>query len=135
MDQQTVPHHHVVSRIAVIILAIIMIIFGVYHFMQPQNLLVFVPAFLPGGKLWVYVVGIAFILAAIAFITHRMAKIAGYLLAALLFIFVLTVHLPNYLHAGDTDLRQMAFVSILKDTALAAFAMYIASNARNLDKD
>jgi uncharacterized membrane protein len=135
MNQQTVGHHHVVSRVAVIILAVVMIIFGVYHFMQPQNLLVYVPSFMPGGKVWVYLVGLAFILAAIAFITHRMAKLAGYLLAALLFIFVLTVHLPNYLHAGDADLRQMAFVSILKDTALAAFALYIASNAKNLDKD
>ena len=135
MNQQTVGHHHVVSRVAVIILAVVMIIFGVYHFMQPQNLLVYVPSFMPGGKVWVYLVGLAFILAAIAFITHRMAKLAGYLLAALLFIFVLAVHLPNYLNAGDTDLRQMAFVSILKDTALAAFALYIASNAKNLDKD
>src|SRR5919205_932268 len=98
MNQQTVGHHHVVSRVAVIILAVVMIIFGVYHFMQPQNLLVYVPSFMPGGKVWVYLVGLAFILAAIAFITHRMAKLAGYLLAALLFLFVLTVHLPNYLN-------------------------------------
>lgn len=135
MNQQIAAHHHIVSRIAVIILSIVMIVFGIYHFMQPQNMLVYVPSFMPGGILWVYLVGVAFILAAIAFITHRMAKLAGYLLAALLFIFVLAIHIPNYLHSGDNDMRQMAFVSILKDTAMAAFAMYIASNARNLDRD
>ncbi len=127
--------HSFVSRIAVIILAVVMIVFGLYHFMQPQSLLVYVPEFIPGGIIWVYFVGAAFILAAIAFITHKQAKIAGYLLALLLIIFVLTVHLPNYLHAGDADMKQMAFVSILKDTALAAFATYIGSNAANLDRD
>ena len=122
-----------ISRIAVIILAIIMILFGLYHFMQPQSLIVFVPQFMPGGIIWVYLVGVAFILAGIAFIAHKQVKMAGYLLALLLIIFVLAIHLPNYLHAGDADMKSMAFVNLLKDTALAAFAMYIGSEARNLD--
>lgn len=126
MTQQTV------SRIAVLILGIVMIVFGIYHFIKPKTLLVYVPEFIPGGMLWVYVVGLAFILAGVAFITHKQVKLAGYLLALLLIIFVVSIHFPNYLNAGDSDMKQMAFVSLLKDTALAAFAMYIASNARNL---
>ncbi|MCW3105575.1 MAG: hypothetical protein JWQ09_81 [Segetibacter sp.] len=124
---------HTISRIAVIILGVIMIAFGIYHFLRPQNLIVYVPEFMPGGILWVYLVGIAFILAGIAFIAHKKVKIAGYLLALLLIIFVITIHLPNYLHAADADMKSMAFVNLLKDTALAAFALYIGSEARNLD--
>ncbi len=124
---------HTVSRIAVTILGIVMIVFGLYHFFRPQNLLVYVPEFIPGGLLWVYVVGAAFILAGVAFITHKQVKLAGYLLALLLIIFVISIHLPNYLNAGDSDMKQIAFVSLLKDTALAAFAMYIASNAGKLE--
>lgn len=123
---------HIISRIAVIILGIVMIVFGLYHFIKPQTLLVYVPEFIPGGIVWVYVVGLAFVLAGVSFITHKRVKLAGYLLALLLFIFVLSIHLPNYLNAGDSDMKQVAFVSLLKDTALGAFAMYIASNARNL---
>ena len=126
---------HAVSRIAVVILGLIMIAFGVYHFMKPQNLLVYVPEFMPGGKLWVFLVGAAFILAAIAFILHKQVKLAGYLLALLLIIFVLTIHLPNWLNAGDNDESSKAFVNLLKDTALAAFAMYIGSNSQNFDKE
>ncbi len=125
--------HSIVSRVAVIILAIVMIVFGLYHFVAPQSLLVYVPEFLPGGIIWVYFAGAAFILAAIAFITHKQAKLAGYLLALLLIIFVLTIHLPNYLHSGDIGMKQMAFVSMLKDTALAAFSLYIGSNAKSLE--
>lgn len=125
--------HPIVSRIAVIILAIVMIVFGVYHFMAPQNLMAYVPDFLPGGIIWVYFAGGAFVLAAIAFLAHKQVRLAGYLLALLLIIFVLTIHLPNYLHAGSADIKQMEFVNILKDTAMAAFALYIGSNAKNFE--
>ena len=125
--------HHLVSRIAVIILAIVLICFGLYHFISPQNLAGYVPAFMPGGQIWVYIVGVAFILAGLAFIMHKQVRLAGYLLALLLFVFVLTIHLPNYLNSGSPEMRQLAFVNVLKDTALAAFALYLASNARNLE--
>jgi len=121
----------IVSRIAITILGIVLAVFGIYHFLNPESMLVYVPGFLPGGIVWVYIVGVAFILAAFAFFTHKMIRIAGYLLALLLAIFVLTVHLPNYLHSGDLELKQGAFVNLLKDTAIAAFALYIASTTRN----
>lgn len=63
------------SRIAVIILAIVMIVFGFYHFMHPRDMLIFVPGFLPGGIMWVYVVGVAFIIAGIALILHKWVKL------------------------------------------------------------
>ena len=125
--------HYLVSRIAVIILGIVLICFGLYHFISPQTLVNFVPAFLPGGTIWIYITGAAFILAGLAFILHKQVRLAGYLLALLLVIFVVTIHLPNYLNSGDPGLRQIAFVNVLKDTALAAFALYLASNARNLE--
>jgi uncharacterized membrane protein len=119
----------IISHVAIYLLAVIMIIFGVYHFQQPRNLLVFVPPYLPGGVTWVYIVGGAFILAAFAFITNKFVKLAGYLLAFLLIIFVVTIHLPNYRESGDVEMRQAAFINMLKDTALAAFALHIAGSA------
>ena len=124
-------HHHVVSRIAIYLLAVVMIAFGLYHFMQPRNLVGYVPAFIPGGIVWVYVIGAAFILVGVAFIINKMVKIAGYVLAALLIIFVLTIHLPNFLHSGDKEMQQIALISLLKDTALAGFALHIAASAYN----
>jgi len=121
-----------ISRIAVIILAIVLIVFGIYHFMQPRVMITFVPNFLPGGLTWVYVVGIAFILAGIAFILHRWVKLAGYMLALLLICFVLLIHLPNYLHSGDINEQRLSFMNLLKDSAIAAFAMYVASNAQKI---
>jgi uncharacterized membrane protein len=63
---------HAISRTAIIILSIVMIVFGIFHFLQPKSLLSYVPPYLPGGIVWVYVVGIAFILAAVAFILNKL---------------------------------------------------------------
>jgi putative oxidoreductase len=121
----------IMSRIAIILLALVMAAFGIYHFVYPQNLMAYVPSFLPdAGNLWVYLPGAAFILAAIAFVTNRMVRLAGYLLAIMLIVFVLTIHLPNFLNAGDDETKQLSLVNLLKDTAIAAFAMHIAANAR-----
>lgn len=119
----------IISRLAIYLLALVMIVFGIYHFLHPKNLLVFVPQNIPGGINWVYFVGASFILAALAFITNKFVKVAGYLLAALLLTFVLTVHLPNYNQAGMAEMRQAALINLLKDVALAAFALHIAGSA------
>jgi uncharacterized membrane protein len=123
---------NIISRIAVIVLAIVMGVFGIYHFQHAREMIVFVPNFLPGGIIWVYVVGAAFILVAIALIAHRYVKLAGYLLAILLVFFVLTIHLPNWLNSGDPEMRQMSLTNLLKDLAIAAFAAYVASNAQKI---
>ena len=123
---------HTISRIAIYLLSIVMIIFGINHFLQPKSLLTYVPPFLPGGIIWVYVVGVAFILAALSFVFNKQVKLTAWLLAIMLFIFVLTVHLPNFMNAGEEEMKQQALVSILKDAALAAFALHIASNAKTV---
>jgi putative oxidoreductase len=61
-----------------------------------------------------------------------MVRLAAYLLAIMLAVFVLTIHLPNYLNSGDKEMQQMALVSLLKDLALSAFALHIASNAKTV---
>jgi putative oxidoreductase len=118
-----------ISRFAIILLALVMAVFGIYHFIYPQNLMAYVPSFLPNaGNLWVYIPGAAFILAAIAFITNKKVKLAAYLLAVLLFIFILTIHLPNFLNGSSDEYRQISLINLLKDTAIAAFALHIAAN-------
>lgn len=122
-------HYHIVSRIAIYILAVVLLAFGIFHFMYPRDLLVYVPDFLPLGIKWAYIVGGAFILVGLSYLTNQYVKISSYLLFVLLVIFILTIHLPNYQNAGDKDMRQLALINILKDTAIAAFALHIAASA------
>ena len=124
-------NQHILSRFAIFLLAIVLIVFGIEHFVHPRNMLIYVPTWIPGGLTWVYIVGAACILVAVSFMLNQMVKVTAYLLALLLFSFVFCVHLPNYLNTADPEYRQLAYLNILKDTALAAFALYIASNARH----
>lgn len=64
------------------------------------------------------------LIAALAIIIGKKARLAGLLLALLLIIFVLTIHLPHLL-GGD----QSAMGMVLKDTAMAAGALLIAARS------
>lgn len=119
--------HQFISRAAVWLLAIVMIVFGIQHFRHPMEMMNFVPPYLPGGVNWVYFVGVAFILAAVAFLINRYVALAAYLLAGMLFLFVLLIHFPNFRDAGDAEMKQLAFINLLKDTAIGAFALYIGA--------
>lgn len=124
-------HYHIISRIAIYMLSVVLIIFGVFHFMYPHDLILYVPPSLVGGIMWAYIVGGAFILVGISFMFNMYVKFTGYLLAAFLIIFILTIHVPNYLNAGDKDMRLLALISILKDTAITGFALHIAAGAHH----
>ena len=122
---------HIVSRVAIYLLSVVLIAFGIFHFMYPRDLLVYVPPSLVGGIKWAYVVGAAFVLVGLSFLTNQYVKFTGYLLAVLLIVFILTIHVPNYMDAGDKEMRQMALINILKDTAIMGFALHIAAGAHH----
>jgi putative oxidoreductase len=121
--------YHIFYRIY--ILALVLLCIGVYHLAKPEDLLVYVPFFLPGGIKWAYLVGVCFILVGISFITNYYVKRTSYLLSFFLFFFVITVHVPNYLDAAVMDMRTFALINILKDTAIGAFALHIADGAHH----
>jgi len=124
-------HYHIVSRIAIYLLSIVLIIFGVFHFIMPYDLLVYVPEFLPGGIRWAYITGAAFILVGISFLTNQYVKAASYLLSILMLIFILTIHIPNAINAADEAYRKFALLNVLKDTAIMGFALHIAATAHH----
>lgn len=123
--------YHIISRIAIYLLSVVLIVFGIFHFLYPRDLLVYVPLSLVGGIKWAYVTGGAFVLVGISFLTNQYVKFTSYLLVIMLIIFILTIHWPNYRNAGDKEMRQMALINILKDTAIMGFALHIAAGAHH----
>ena len=74
-----------------------------------------------------YVTGVALILAAVSIIIQKKTRLACLLLAAMLIIFVLTMHLPGL----GAENAQMAMPMLLKDTALAGGALAFAGIAED----
>lgn len=124
-------HYHIISRIAIYMLSVVLIIFGIFHFLYPRDLLVYVPLSLVGGIIWAYIVGGTFVIVGLSFLTNQFVKFTSYLLVIMLIIFILTIHLPNYMNAGDKEMQQMALINILKDMAIAGFALHIAAGAHH----
>ena len=106
-----------------------MIFFGYYHIAHPKAMMEY--GYIPNDSsvVWVQVVGVAFILAAISFIINKFVKITAYLLAIMLLAFAFFIHFDIYKHASADDVKVNALINILKDTALAAFALHIAGSA------
>ena len=77
---------------------------------------------IPGGVFWVYLTGVALILACISLLAEKKVRLAGILLGVMLLIFVLSMHLPEVISSGG----ESGMSSLLKDTALAGAAWYIA---------
>jgi uncharacterized membrane protein len=110
-------------------LSIVLILFGIFHFSYPRDLIAYIPSSLYGGIVWAYIVGAAYILTGISFLTNQFVKFTGYLFAAMLIFFILAIHVPNYLNAGDNEVKQLALISILKDFAIAGFSLHLAAGA------
>lgn len=95
---------------------------GVMHLVAAGPMAAVVPAWVPGGVLWVYVTGVALLAGAIGIHLRRWALPAGLGLAALMFVFAFTVHLPLM---ADEATRQLAMVGFMKDLGLAGGALAI----------
>lgn len=112
------------SKFAKIAFALVMAIFGAMHFLYGQKMSPMIPEWLPMPILWVYLTGAALIAYGAAIIlNNKLQKIAGYLLAVMLFLFIIIIHLPNMESNAD-----QALPMVLKDLALAFVAIFIANN-------
>jgi uncharacterized membrane protein len=106
------------------IFALPFLVFGAMHLMMADNMAGLVPAYVPGGVIWVYLTGVALVAASLAIMVGKMAKLASFLLGVLMLVFAFTIHLAAVV-GGD----QMAMGSFLKDMALAGAAFFYSGKA------
>ena len=107
------------SRAAAIVYGLAIAAFGVSHFMGANEMKTLLPGYLPGGLFWIYFTGVCLLLAAIAIITNKQARLACYLLAAMLLIFGFKLHLRTSF--------TITFSLFLKDVAMAMAAIIIGN--------
>ncbi|RMH62758.1 MAG: DoxX family protein [Calditrichaeota bacterium] len=101
-------------------------IFGLFHFMNAGAMAGMVP--IPGGVFWVYLTGLALILASVSILINKQAKLATLLLGCMVLLFALLIHLPGAMHP---DTMAMSMPNFLKDTALAGAAWLYSHHAEN----
>jgi uncharacterized membrane protein len=109
--------------VARVLLAIPFFMFGVNHFIYANMMTGMVPAYVPGGIFWVYFTGAALIAAAVSMVTKIQGKLAMYLLAVLLLVFIVTIHVPGL---GNPQMKMMSMMALLKDLGLLGGVLLLA---------
>ena len=85
-------HLATIGRVAV---ALALVVFAVQHFLYAKFVATIVPPWIPARLFWSYFVGVAFVAAALAIVTRKMARIASILLGIMFLIWVVILHVPR----------------------------------------
>lgn len=109
-----------------IVYSIPLMILGLGHLSNANDMKQLVPPYFPQQIVWVYATGVALILAGIAIIINKKARIAAVLLGIMLTLFALLVHLP-----GMNNAFESSFPNLLKDLSLAGAAFFLSSRLKD----
>jgi uncharacterized membrane protein len=100
-----------------------MAVFGADHFIASKIVAATVPSWIPGHLFWVYLVGTALFAASLSIATKKHSVLAASLLSAMIFSFVLLIHVPNF--AANPRNRFM-FAIVLRDSSFSSGALACA---------
>jgi uncharacterized membrane protein len=103
--------------------AFAMAVFGADHLTAAKFVAMIVPSWMPAKLFWTYFVGIALIAAAVSLVTKIQLQLSTLLLGIMIFLFVLMIHVPNWLKAPGTN---VSLTILLRDTSLSAGALAFA---------
>lgn len=111
------------TSIGRILFAIPFAIFGINHFLMTDYYVGMLTSFIPLGAYTIILTGLILIAASISIIFKKLVKISTILLAILLFIFIVTIHIPHLL--SDPD-KTTSLIALLKDISLMGGSLMIA---------
>jgi putative oxidoreductase len=111
------------TTIGRILFAIPFAIFGINHFLMTDYYVGMLTSFIPLGAYTIILTGIMLIACSISIILSKFVKISTILLAILLFIFIITIHIPHLM--TETD-KTVTLIALLKDISLMGGSLMIA---------
>jgi uncharacterized membrane protein len=106
-----------------VIFAIPFALFGVMHLISADKMQGMVPSYVPDGVIWIYSTGGLLILGAFGLKIKKSVQLAAYLLGGLMFIFILTIHLPMVIEGDQNNMG-----SLIKDLSMLAGALFIGGS-------
>ncbi len=94
--------------------AVPLAVFGAEHFSLGSFMVGLVPPYMPLRLSWIYVVGVALIIASLSIATKIQVHWSGLLFGIMMFLFVAMIHLPGAIRTGDRIIwtiviREMSF--------------------------
>jgi uncharacterized membrane protein len=112
-----------ITNIGRVLFAIPFGIFGINHFLMTDYYLGMLTSFIPLGAYTIIITGIMLIATSISILTKKFVKVSTLILAILLFIFIITIHIPHLLNGGE---QTATLIALLKDLSLMGGSLMIA---------
>jgi uncharacterized membrane protein len=129
---QELPQEHGVDKIMPfgrLFFAIPLAVFGSEHFTATAGIATLVPRWIPAHTFWVYLVGLAFLCAAVSIAVLVQARLAAALVGTTFLIFVFVMDLPAVVaHPGNRFFGALALRQTAFSAGAFAFAMSRWSN-------
>jgi putative oxidoreductase len=113
-----------ITTIGRILFALPFAVFGINHFLMTDYYLGMLTSFIPLGAYTIILTGIMLVAASISIITKRFVKFSTIMLAILLFLFIVTIHIPHLI-INDMD-KTVTIIALLKDISLMGGSLMIA---------
>ncbi len=112
-----------ITTIGRILFALPFAFFGINHFVMMDYYMGMLTSFIPQTAFVMVMTGVMLIAASISIITRKFVRLSTFLLAALLFIFIVAIHIPHLAKGVDTT---VTLLTMLKDISLMGGSLMIA---------
>ncbi|HEY5469975.1 MAG TPA: hypothetical protein VIK07_05595 [Bacteroidales bacterium] len=112
-----------ITTLGRILFAIPFLLFGINHFLMTDYYVGMLTSFIPLGAYTIILTGLMLIATSISIITKKFVKLSTFMLAGLLFIFIVTIHIPHLI--SETD-KTITIIALLKDISLMGGSLMIA---------
>lgn len=112
-----------ITSVGRILFALPFALFGINHFIMMDYYLGILTSFIPLGAYTIILTGLMLIAVSISIILKKFIRISTILLAILLFLFIVTIHIPHLFNGGE---HAITIIALLKDISLMGGSLMIA---------
>lgn len=104
------------------------IIFGINHLVNLAYYMDLLTSFLEGFSFTIILTGMIMIITGISVVSGYFTKISAMVLAAVLFLFILGIHVPNFINDPG---NMPTMINALKDISLMGGSLMIAGSCKD----
>lgn len=112
-----------ITTIGRILFALPFAIFGINHFLMMDFYMGMLTSFIPKTGHIMILTGVMLIAASVSIITKKFVVLSTLMLAILLFLFIVTIHIPHLIQGAE---KTITLIALLKDISLIGGALMIA---------
>lgn len=109
--------------------AVMLVVFGIDHFLYPQFVASLVPAWIGSQVFWTYFAGVALIAGGVGITVQRVAPVAALLTGAMILLWVLMLHIPRAIADPYTNVGN-EWASVFEALAFSGVAFMLAALPR-----